>query len=598
MYRKESPKELKWDLSHIYENHDKYNDDLEKVNMLLSMYEKFKGQLGNKEVLLEYYKKNEELEKIYYKLASYTMLNHDVELNNNLYIEDQQKINNFVVKYSQLTAFIGPELAKLDDNYFLEILKDPRFKDYEYEIMSIIDNRKHILTAEQEQALSVVSNYSNAFSDMRQTLTENNFKFKPVTINGKKEELTSATYNRFLNNSDKKVRSQAYENMYEIYKQFSKTLSVNYINYVKLVNSDLTLRKYNSSFEKFNNSLKIPQKLFDNLIKNVDKNIILEQKYFKLLKKSTKIKDFGFEDVFQSLAKNADKKYLIDTQKLIILKALAPLGSEYENLLVTAFTKNWIDFCTDKDKKSGGYMLGVYGVHPYVFLNNNDNYSSMSTLAHELGHAMHTYYSSKYQPFSKHNYSTFIAEIASTVNEILLNKYMVKNSKTQEEKLFYLDNYLQQFKSAVFRQTMFAEFEDFAHKKIFNGEILSEKILNEKYKQLLEKHFADIVKIDDNIIHEWQRIPHFFTPYYVYNYATSFISAVYIANCILENKNDMLNRYRQMLKSGCDGYPTEILSKAGINLTKDDAYEYAFNDMKKSLKEVEQILNEEATLLK
>ena len=591
MDRKNIPEELKWNLKDIYENYNKFNEDLDKINLYLPMLVEYKGRLSNPDMLLEYFTKDEEIIKIYYKLASYVMLNHDVDLNNNLYIEDEEKINNFVVKYSQLTAYVAPELAKLDDKYFLEILKDARFKDYEYQILIILDNRKHVLSTEQEEALSIVNSYSNAFTDIRQTLAENNFKFKPVLINGKKQELTGATYNKFLNNNDKNVRSQAYKNIYEVYKQFSKTLAINYINFVKLVNSDLKLRKYTSSFNKFNNSLKIPQKLFDKLIENVDKNLKFEQKYFKLLKKSTKIDNFGFEDVYQSLAKNLNKKYSIDKQKAIVLNALAPLGEEYQSILCTAYQNNWIDFCVSKDKKSGGYQLGVYNVHPYIFLNNNDNYDSMSTLAHELGHAIHSYYSSKYQPFSKHNYSIFIAEIASTVNEILLNKYMIKNAKTDKELLFYHDNYLQHFKSTVFRQTMFAEFEDFAHKKIANNDILSEKILNDKYTELLKKHFANTVKIDDNIIHEWQRIPHFYTPYYVYNYATSFISAVYIANCILENKNDMLNRYKQMLRSGSDGYPIDILAKAGIDLTKDDTYKYAFSDMEKSLKEVETILD-------
>ena len=237
--------------------------------------------------------------------------------------------------------------------------------------------------------------------------------------------------------------------------------------------------------------------------------------------------------------------------------------------------------------------MGVYGVHPYVLLNDNGDYSSLSTLAHELGHAMHTYYSSKSQPYAKHNYSIFIAEIASTVNEILLNKYMIANAKTDEEKLFYIDNYLQHFKSTVFRQTMFAEFEDFAHKKVVSEDILSEKVFNDKYKELLSKHFAEVVNIDENIIHEWQRIPHFYSPYYVYKYATSFISAVYIANSILENKNNMLNRYKDMLKSGSNGYPTDILAKAGVDLTIDETYEYSFGDMKKSLNEAEELIKKQ-----
>ncbi|HAJ77875.1 MAG TPA: oligoendopeptidase F [Clostridiales bacterium] len=590
MDREQASTDLKWKLSDIYENHEKFDEDFQKLNKYLAIFEKFKGKLKNPDILLKYYNTSTAFGKINRKLYGYVGLNHDVDLNNNLYMEDEQRLSTFGAKYSKATAFVGPELAGLSNEYFEQLLKDERFKDYEYYIKEILENRKHILSKEQEEALSVMYSFSSGFDDVRETLTENDFKYKPVVVDGKNEELTESTYGKFLDNKNKKVRKEAYNNIYEVYKQFSKTLAINYINFVKLINCDINLRKYNSTFEMFSESVKIPQELFDNLIKNVDKNINLEQKYFKLLKKSTKIEDFGFEDVYQSLSQNINKKYSIDEQKHIVLKALSPLGKEYQNLLKIAYENNWIDFCTNKNKKSGGYMLGVYGVHPYVFLNDNGDYDSLSTLAHELGHAMHTYYSSKNQPYPKHDYDIFIAEIASTVNEILLNKYMIKNAKTNEEKLFYLDSYLQHFKGTVFRQTMFAEFEDFAHKAIVNDEILSEKILNDKYTELLKKHFANTVEIDDCIIHEWERIPHFYSPYYVYKYATSFISAVYIANSILEGKNNMIEKYREMLKSGCNGYPTEILAKAGIDLTKDETFEYSFNDMKKCLKEVEEIL--------
>ena len=590
MDRKQATDDLKWKLSDIYENHEKFDEDLQKMNKYLAIFEKFKGKLNEADTLLEYYKTSDAFEKIEEKLFSYVHLNHDVDLNNNVYLEDEQRLNAFSTKLSKATAYIDPELAKLDDEYFENLLKDKRFKDYEYEIKGILSGRKHILSKEQEEALSIMSAFTGGFDDVRDTLTENDFKFNPVIVNGKKELLTESTYSKFIDNKNRDVRIQAYNNIYKTYKQFSKTLAINYINFVKLVNCDLKLRKYNSTFEMFSEHAKIPQELFDNLIKNVDKNLNLEQKYFKLLKKSTNIQNFGFMDVYQSLSKNLNKKYSIDEQKQTILKALMPLGNEYQELLKTAYNSNWVDYCTSNEKKSGGYMLGVYGVHPFVFLNNNNDYDSMSTMAHELGHAMHTYYSTKNQPYSKHSYNIFIAEIASTVNEILLNKYMVKHAKTDEEKLFYLDNYLQQFKGTVFRQTMFAEFEDYAHKMISNEEILSEKKLNEKYKDLLKKHFAGVVKIDENITHEWERIPHFYSPYYVYKYATSFISAVYIANSILEGKNNMLERYRSMLKSGSDGYPTEILAKAGVDLTKDETFEYSFGDMKKSLAEAEKIL--------
>ena len=590
--RNQAPENLKWKLIDIYKTHDEFFEEYKKLEKYLTVFEGFEGKLDNADILLSYYQTCDEVGKIEEKLASYVLLNHDIDLNNITYIEDDERLTAFGAKLAKTTAFIAPELANLPNQYFEDVLKDERFKDYEFQIKSILEKRKHILSKEQEEALSIMSTFSNGFESVRETLTENDFKFKPVEVDGKIEELSESTYGKFLYDKNREVRTKAYNNLYEVYVQFSKTLAINYINFVKLVNSDLKLRKYNSTFEMMNGDLKIPQELFENLVKNVEKNLFLEQKYFKILKKTSNFSNFGFQDVYQSLSKNLTKCYEIDQQKQIVLNALEPLGEEYQELLNTAFQNNWIDFCTNKNKKSGGYMLGVYGVHPFVFLNDNADYNSLSTMAHELGHAMHTYYSTKFQPYSKHSYSIFIAEIASTVNEILLNKYMIKTAKTKEEKLFYLDNYLQHFKSTVFRQTMFAEFEDFAHKKIANDEILSESILNAKYKELLEKHFDDTVLIDNNIIHEWQRIPHFYSPYYVYKYATSFISAVYIANSILDGKNNMLEKYKDMLKSGGNGYPTEILAKAGIDLTRDEIFEYSFEDMKKCLQEAEELIDD------
>ena len=590
MDRKDAPENLKWDLTEIYKTHQDFEKDFEKLKEYLSLYEMFKGQFGDKEILLNYFKLNDKFGKLSDKLGCYVFLSHDVDLDNDLYLEDREKLNNFSTKMSEKTAYIGPELAKLDESYLKSLFEDERFKDYNLEIESILDNKKHILSEIEEKALATTNAYSSGFDEIYEMMTESEFEYKPVVINGKEHELRDSTFSKYIKHADRNVRTQAYNNLYKVYNQFSKTISINYINFVKMINSDIKLRKYKTPFEMCNGS-KMPEALFENLLKNIDKKLDLEKEYFALLKNALNVKDFGFQDVYMSLANNIDKKYTIDEQKKIVLDALAPLGEEYQGLLKKSYENRWIDFCTNKNKASGGYMLGDLSyIHPFVLLNDNGNYGSLTTLAHELGHAMHSYYSDKTQPYSKKNYATFIAEIASTVNEILLNKYLLAHAKTDEEKLFYLDKYLQNFKATVFRQVMFAEFEHYAHNTIAQDGILSGKLLDNKYKELLKKHFGDIVKIDENITHEWLRIPHFYRPYYVYKYATSYISAVYIANSILENKNDMLNRYRDMLKSGGNDYAVNILAKTGIDLTKDETYEYSFADMKKALDQAKELV--------
>ena len=469
-------------------------------------------------------------------------------------------------------------------------MSDKNFADFDYSIDSFLRTRHFVLSEKEEKALATTDTFSDGFDNVYDAITQHDIKFDKIVTNNKKLELTQSNYAKFLENKNESVREQAYQNMYKAFKQFSKTLGMNYIAFVKMCCSDLKLRNQNSYLQASFYSKKMPEKIYSNLIEQVNKNTKLEQQYFALLKKQVQAKKFGFKDVYLSLATKIDKKYTIAEQKNIVLSALAPLGEEYNQLLKMAYQNNWIDFCKGKNKSSGGYMLGVYGVHPFVLLNDNSNYDSLSTLAHELGHAMHTYYSDKNQPYEKHSYATFIAEIASTVNEILLNKFMLKNAKTNQEKLFYVDNYLQSFKGTVFRQTMFSEFEDYAFKTIENDGILTPKLLTDKYKDLLKKHFGKIVPIDDHIIYECFRIPHFYSPYYVFQYATSFICSCYIANKILMGDKDMIKKYKSMLCSGSDGYPTEILAKTGIDLTKQEIFDFAFKDMENSLKLAKKLL--------
>lgn len=591
MERSKIDKNLKWNLEDIYATFDDFENDFKETQQIAKNMPNFKNKLNKKEFLLQYYqffdKFNQKLDKLFH----YVLLNRDVDTKNPKFIEAYEKLSNFSANLSEQLAYVSPELSKLPDTYIDEVLKDAKFKNYKYSIEKIRLSRKYVLSETQETALVTAEKYNDGFSEIYDALTSSDFCFEPVKINGQNQVLTEGTYGKFISNPSNDVRAQAYNNLYKTYNQFSQTIATNYIYFIKMCTSDQKLRKIPDFFTRKFESSKISKQLYNTLIKNVDKNLSLEQEYFKLLKQKLNLKDFGFKDVYLSIAGALDKKYTIPMQEQIVVDALAPLGKEYQNLLKKAYTSGWIDFCPHQNKTSGGYMAGVYGIHPYILLNNNDNFNSLTTLAHELGHAMHTYFSCNAQPYSMHDYPIFIAEIASTVNEILLNKYLTNKAKTDEEKLFYLGHYLNNFKSTVFRQTMFSEFEDFAFNTIENGGVLSKQTLDDKYKQLLTKHFAQIVPLDNNIIHEWTRIPHFYTPYYVFQYATSFVSAVYIANSILQNKNNMRENYFKMLSLGGNGYPTEILAKTGIDLLDDSTYKYAFDDMKNALKEAKRLLD-------
>jgi oligoendopeptidase F len=311
--------------------------------------------------------------------------------------------------------------------------------------------------------------------------------------------------------------------------------------------------------------------------------------YFSLLKKETGINDFSFYDTYISIS-SLDKKFDYETQKEIIKDALSVLGEEYQQLLQEAYDQRWIDVYPSDNKASGGYQYGSYDTHPYVFLNNTDDYHSLSTMAHELGHAMHSYYSHKYQPSQTAGYSIFVAEVASTVNEILLNRHMIKNSKNIDDKIFFIDQYIKSVKGTVFRQTMFSEFEEKLHNLTQNKETLTLERINEEYKKVLEKHFDGVVNIDENINHEWIAISHFYRPFYVYKYATSFTTANYIASSILEDKNNMKEKYFELLKSGGSDWPNEILKKVGVDLETSKPYEMLFEDLNNSIEELKRLL--------
>lgn len=580
-------KKYKWNLQDIYKSDIEFEDDLKKLSKNVEKFAKFKGKLSNFDQILQYFIFSEEFEKLLEKVNSYIMLNHDTNLKDEKFVKYNEELNLILFKLSNTTSFVMPELSKIDDKILKELLNNKRFENYNLEIESIIENKIHTLTEKEETALSTVTKFANGFSEVYEAITQSDFKFDGVKVNGNNMPLTQSSYAMFIESKDRTVRTTAYNNLYKVINQFARSISINYINFAKMISSDLKLRKYSSTFDMMFKSSKLPKSIFYSLIENVNKHINLEKQYFTLLKNNLKLDDFGFQDVYQSIVKNYIKEWTVDEQQKIVKDALSPLGDEYQKLLDSAFKNSWVDYYQNEHKKSGGYMLGVYGIHPFVLLNDTAKYDSLSTLAHELGHAMHSYLSDSNQPYSKHQYEIFIAEIASTTNEVLLNKYMLKTAKTDEEKLFYLNHYVQSFKSTVFRQTMFAEFEDFVFDKVEKDEILSPEILDEKYKELLEKHFGNIVKIDNNIIHEWLRIPHFYNPYYVFQYATSFVTAVYIANSILNGEPNSVQNYMNILRSGGSDYPLNILNKNGIDLQSNYLYNYAFDDLKQALDEIE-----------
>ena len=589
MDRKNANQKYKWNLKAIYATDKLWEKDYEELKLIYPKLALFKGKLKDKDSLLDYLELEKQIGLKLNKLMYYSYLSHDINLDSSKYNEQLGLLENLEANISTLSAFALPELNTLSDDELKELINDKRFFNFDNFFKDILLNRKHLLSEKEETALSLVNSFAGGFSKIYDDLTEVDTKFKPITINGKESPLTIENFSLFITNEDRDIRKQAYNNLYEKYKEISHTLASSYIYYLKSTSFDLKLRNYTSLLSAHLYSSQIDEKVYYNLIDNVNKNLHLMHRYFKLLKKVKNIDEMHFYDTYLSIANNFDKHYDIETQYQIVKQALKCLGEDYQNKLETAFNNNWIDVYSGENKSSGGYNFCIYTESPHIFLNDNGNYNSLSTLAHELGHAMHSAYTNETQSYEKSDIVIFLAEIASTVNEILLNKYLLKNTDDKNEKIFLLDQFIKNTKATVFRQTMFSEFEDYAHKLVEQDKPISDQILNNEYKNLLEKHFGDAVILDDKIIYEWTRISHFFRSYYVYKYATSYVCANYIASNIFENKNDMFEKYIKLLKSGSSDYPTNLLKLVDIDLTKNDVYDLMFKDLEKAIDELEKL---------
>ena len=590
MEREQASNKYKWDLTDIYNSQQEWEKDFKEVEQLIDEVSKFEGTFNDKGKLKEYNNFDEKLSRKIMNLYLYAYLGHDVSLKDARYESNLDRVTMLFAKLSQVSSYIAPEFAALDESYIKELMNDIDFKDYKKQYESVLLNKKHVLSKEQEEALAITSEFDSGFRDIYDTLMDTDLTFESFIVDNKEYKMSNEKYSNYLINKNREVREKAYNSLYKSYKDHAHTFAKLLGYHLKMCGSDLKLRKYNTYLEAVLEGEKIPKEVYYNLINKVNENIDTMKDYYKLLSKETGIKDFNFYDSYVSIS-SLNKEYDYETQFKYVKEALSVLGQEYQELLDRAYGENWIDVYPSDTKSSGGYQYGSYDTHPYVFLNNTDDYNSMSTLAHELGHAMHSYYSNKNQAYPTSSYSLYVAEVASTVNEIFLNRYMIENSKDIDDKIFFIDQYIKQIKGTVFRQTMFSEFEEKLHSLVHDHIPLTLETINKEYYKVLEKHFSGVINIDENINHEWIRISHFYRPFYVYKYATSYTCANYIVTCILENKNNMKEKYFELLKSGGSDWPNELLKKIGIDLSSNEPYDILFKDLNDSIKNLNELLD-------
>lgn len=591
--REEIKDEYKIDTKSLFENNEEFEKELDKVSKEINDITKFNNKLFDGNNLLECLILSESLSRKIMRLYTYAHLNNDFDLSVNIYNEYVGKVIKVYTEYNSLSSYIVPELLENDYSIIEKLYeKYPELKKYEVSLKDIYRLKEHTLSKNEEYIISKLTSPYASFEDAYSKLKDVELKFGKISYDGKKEELTPILYSSLIEHKDRNIRKKAFKQLYKAYKGIINTNSELITGNIKKDNVLADVRKYNNALEHALISDDIDPKVYDTLLSSIDKNISIIHKQWDVFKEELKLKDLHLYDISAPLVKDYDKKYSVNEAKDLILKSLNVLGDEYTSIIDKSFTDRWIDIYPNKNKRSGAYCTHCYETHPYVVTNYDEKLYDVSTITHELGHAMQYYYADKENSYFNATYSIFVAEVASQVNEILLNLYIINNSKDKEEIKYVYGNLIKQFKGSVVRQSMFAEFEKIIHEAEAKGTTLSVDYLNNTYYDLNKKYFGKNVVVDEDIKYEWSRIPHFYYNYYVYQYATGYIAALKIATEIFNQKEGSLEKYIEFLKLGCTKDPVGSLKVAGVDLTKEATFDEAFKEFDRQLNEFKKIAEE------
>lgn len=582
-----------WNLQDIFKNEEEFKKAENEIKDLMEKIKTYQGRLcDSAENLYQCYSIYEQSLEIFEKVYAYGMLKYHLDMSNQEGIKLYKEVETLGTEFSVATSFITPEITYAKEGKIEEYLKnDNRLQKYARDINDILEQKKHVLSKEEENLLA---NYSEIFSAPENTfdiLTNAEFKFgNLIDEEGKEVELTDSTYTLYLKSKNVNVRKQAFNLMYKKYSEFINTIAEMYLANVKAKVTTAKLRNYESSIEEavINDDASI--KVYESLIEAVTENLALNHNFLKLKKKILNLPEMHMYDLYVNPFEEGKDEITFEEAKQEVLNALQVLGKQYVDKLTEAFENNWIDVYAKPNKRGGAYSMGVYGVHPYVLTNFVNSKRDVSTIAHELGHSMHTYYSNKEQNVIDADYTLLVAEVASTVNEILLSDYQIKNETDKSKKAELLYELLEMIRSAFFTQSMFAEFEKIVHEKIEKSETLSAEDLNKIYYELNKKYFGTDIIIDNQIQYGWARIPHFYSDFYVYKYATGISAAINIATKILEKGEDFTNKYIEMLKQGCNKKSIDLLKMVDVDLENKDTYKVTIDYYKDKMKELEEII--------
>jgi len=587
--RKEVPEQEQWNLQDIYTDEAAWQKDYEKAEVQIKKLGAYNGKIADAKSLLAYLTLSEEIERVFTKLSGYSMLSLDIDTREGHAQKLVDKTRQLGQKWSSATSFFMPYLLSLESGELKQyIASEEGLKYFEKDLFESFSYKKHVLSKEQEEIMAQMGEAISAPSRIFGMINNADIKFGKITNDkGEKVELTRGMYAKLIEDEKREKRKEAYKAYYQPYITLKNTIAATFSSAVKNNVKLSKIRNYPSALEKSLFSDRVPKEVYENLIQATRKNLTYMSEYMEYRKNKLGLEALHAYDLSVPLVAEAAKEK-ISYQKAYdtMLEALKPLGKEYTAILQTFREKRYLDVRETPGKRSGAYNIGLYGVHPFILLNHRDDLDSLFTLAHECGHGMHSYYSSTYQPQITAGYSIFVAEVASTVNEVLLIRYLLSQETDKAKKEHLVNHFIDSFKGTFFTQVMFSEFEKTVHEKAEAGEALTLDLFNEIYEELFIAYNGSGLSVDEEVKYGWSRIPHFYRPFYVYKYATGFASAITIADKLLSGDPDVQENYLQFLKSGSSDFPLELLKKAGVDLTTPEPIDHAMSVFHSLLKEV------------
>ena len=579
MKRSEISDEYKWSVKDLYSSDELWNNDYEKALKSTQEKSSFEGcVMDSADTLADALSESEKDDYITERLYVYAFMRYYEDTSDGTYQQMSGKAQMLAVKMSEKYSFLVPEIMAADDDKVARFLDSDKIKPYRHLLCDMLAKKEHTCSQKEEKLLAMASQMADSPSDIFSKFNNADVKFGKVhDEHGDEKELTSAGFSVFMESRDRNVRKEAFYALYRQYKSYINTLAASYYGKVKQAVFFANARNYESTLQMYLSGSFIPESVYTNLIDTVNNNLDKMHDYVSLRKKTLGVDELHFYDIYAPLTSDYTVKVSYENAKETVLDALKILGDDYVSQVKKGYESGWVDVYENDGKRSGAFSWGAYGTHPYIFLNYTETLNDIFTLIHETGHAMHTYYSNETQPYTYAGYKIFVAEVASTCNEVILIDYLLKHSRSDEEKKYLYGHYLEQFKGTLFRQTMFAEFEMITHRMAQDGEVLNAESLCGTYKKLNDKYFGKDMVIDEEIAYEWARIPHFYTPFYVYQYATGFSAAVAIATKIINGDKEVLHGYREFLKGGSSMHPIELLSLCKIDMSKPDVIQDALN---------------------